>query len=102
MGLQPRVLNVGGLQIYLWICGFSMHLEGQLLPILDHKHTVHENLIGGSNIIWVFPLVIADSERDMPGIEPWAPRLEHQRSDHWATSKSWPGNFGVPPTIALL
>ena len=26
MGLQPRVLNVGGLQIYLCICGFSTRL----------------------------------------------------------------------------
>jgi hypothetical protein len=26
MGLQPMVLKVGGLQIYLWICGFPMHL----------------------------------------------------------------------------
>jgi hypothetical protein len=37
-----------------------------------YKHVVHENLIGGSSIIWVFPLVIANSEREMPGIEPWA------------------------------
>ena len=27
MGLQPRVLKVGGLQIYLWICGFSPRLK---------------------------------------------------------------------------
>jgi hypothetical protein len=47
------------------------------------KHVVHENLIGG--IIWVFPLVIADSERGMPGFKPWAPRLVHPRSDHLAT-----------------
>jgi hypothetical protein len=46
---------------------------------------VHENEVGGSSIIWVLPLVIADSERDMPGIEPWATRLVHQLSDHWAT-----------------
>jgi hypothetical protein len=51
-----------------------------------HKHVVHENLIGGSSIILGFPLVIADSERDMPGIQPWAPRLVHQRSEHWATT----------------
>jgi hypothetical protein len=25
-----------------------------------HKDVVHENLIGGNSIIWVFPLVIAD------------------------------------------
>ena len=37
---------------------------------IDYKHVVHENLIGSSSIIWVFPLVIADSEQDMPGIEP--------------------------------
>jgi hypothetical protein len=45
-----------------------------------------------------------DSERDMPGIEPRATRLVHQCSDHWATRSeaiSWPGNSGVPPTIAL-
>ena len=34
------------------------------------KPFVHENLIGGSSIVLVFPLEIADSERDMPGIEP--------------------------------
>ena len=27
-------------------------------------------MVGGSSTIWVFPLVIADSEREMPGIEP--------------------------------
>ena len=27
-------------------------------------------MVGGSSIIWVFPLVIADSEWDMQGIEP--------------------------------
>jgi hypothetical protein len=66
---------------------------------------VHENEVGGSSIIWLFPLVIADSERDMPGIDPWATRLVHQRYDHWAARSeaiSWPWNSGVPPTIALL
>jgi hypothetical protein len=58
-----------------------------LRPGKSHKHVVHKNLIGGNSIIWVFPLVIADSEQDMPGIKPWATRLVHQRSDHW-TSKS--------------
>ena len=32
---------------------------------------VHENLVGGSSMIG-FPLVIADSERDLPGIQGWA------------------------------
>ena len=41
-----------------------------------------QNEVGGSSIIWVFPLVIADSERDIKGIKPWAARLVHQRSDH--------------------
>ena len=36
-------------------------------------HEVHENVVGGSSIIWGFPLVIGDSERDMPGIEPGPP-----------------------------
>ena len=36
----------------------------------EQKHVVHKNLIGGSSIIWIFHLVKADSERDMPGIEP--------------------------------
>ena len=62
---------------------------------LTYKHVVHENLIGGSSIIWIFPLLIADSERDMPGIEPWAPRLVHQRSDHWATRSE--AYLGFPP-----
>ena len=34
-----------------------------------HKHVVHENVVGGSSMTG-FPLVIAVSERDMPGIEP--------------------------------
>ena len=38
------------------------------LSIYD-KHVVHENVVGGSSMIR-FPLVIAVSERDMPGIEP--------------------------------
>ena len=33
------------------------------------KHVVHENVVGGSSMIR-FPLVIADSEHDMPGIKP--------------------------------
>ena len=68
------------------------------------KHVVLENVVGGSSMNG-FPLVKADSERDMPGIEPLATRLVHQRSDHWATRSeaiSWPGNSGVPLTIALL
>ena len=34
-----------------------------------HKHVVHVNMVGGSSMIG-FPLVIAVSDRDMPGIEP--------------------------------
>ena len=33
------------------------------------KHVVHKNVVGGSSMI-EFPLVIAVSKRDMPGIEP--------------------------------
>ena len=33
-------------------------------------HVVHETTVGGSSIIWVFPLAIADSPQDLPGIEP--------------------------------
>ena len=36
---------------------------------LAHKHVVHEKAVDGSSMIR-FPLVIADSERDMPEIEP--------------------------------
>ena len=36
---------------------------------LTHKHVVHENVQDGSSMIG-FPLIIADSERDMPGIKP--------------------------------
>ena len=36
---------------------------------LAHKHVVHENVVGGSSVLRVFPLVIAVSEQDMPGIE---------------------------------
>ena len=38
------------------------------------KDVVHENVVGGSSMIW-FPLVIAVSEQDMPGIEP-GPQLK--------------------------
>ena len=38
------------------------------VPILD-LHVEHKNVVGGSSIIG-FPLLIADSERDMSGIEP--------------------------------
>ena len=31
-----------------------------------HMHVVHENMIGGSSVIW-FPHIIADSERVIPG-----------------------------------
>ena len=34
-----------------------------------NQHVVTENMVGGSNMI-VFPLGIADSERDMPQIKP--------------------------------
>ena len=37
---------------------------------LAHKHVVHENGVGGSSVLRGFPLVIAVSERDMPGFEP--------------------------------
>ena len=37
---------------------------------LAHKHVVHKNVVGGSSVLRVFPLVIAVSERDMPGFEP--------------------------------
>ena len=34
-----------------------------------YKHVVHENVVGGSTMIW-FPLLIAVSKGDMQGIEP--------------------------------
>ena len=46
------------------------------------KHVVHDNVVDCSSMIG-FPLEIADSECDMPGI-------------------SLPGNYGLPPTISLL
>ena len=36
---------------------------------LKRMHVVNENVVGGSSMIG-FPLVIAVSERDMPGIKP--------------------------------
>ena len=36
--------------------------------MLLSKHVVHENVVDGSSMIR-FPLVKADSERDMPGID---------------------------------
>ena len=42
------------------------------------KHVLHRNLVGGSSMI-VFPLVIAVSERDMPGIKP-GPLGRHTRT----------------------
>jgi hypothetical protein len=47
------------------------HLVSMLFKAVNcYNYGVHENLIGGSSIIWVLPLVIADSERDMPEIKP--------------------------------
>ena len=40
-----------------------------LSSITSYKHVVHENLMGGSSMIGL-TLVIAVSERDMPGFEP--------------------------------
>ena len=62
-------------------CGF-IRINQNSLRRLTYFSSVNE--IDGSSIIWVSPLVIADSERDMPEIEPWANRLVHQCSDHWA------------------
>ena len=67
-------------------------------------NVVHENVVGGSSMIG-FPLVIAFSERDMPGIEPgplgWhTSTLTNELQE--VRQKGWPGNSGVPPTIALL
>ena len=46
-----------------------MLYKTSLYTCIGHKHVVHGNVVDGSSMI-VFPLVIADSERDMPGIEP--------------------------------
>ena len=46
----------------LYLCAF-------VLLLIYNKHVVHENAVDGSSMIG-FPLVIAVSERDMPGIEP--------------------------------
>ena len=40
-----------------------------MLNGLKINHVVHKNVVGGSSMIW-FPLVIAVSERHMPGIKP--------------------------------
>ena len=37
--------------------------------VVVYKHVVHENEVNGSSMVG-FPLLIADFERDMPGIEP--------------------------------
>ena len=37
--------------------------------IYSHKHVVYENVLDGSSMVG-FPLVIADSLQDIPGIEP--------------------------------
>ena len=36
---------------------------------VENKHVLHANVVGGSSMIR-FPLGIAVSEQDMPGIEP--------------------------------
>ena len=79
---------------------------GATFLCIGQMHVVHENMVDGSSVLRVSPLVIAVSERDMPGIEPgplgW---YTSQRPNHWATRSeaiSWPGNSGVSPTIALL
>ena len=57
-------LNLCFLLVEVLYCTYIYHLASIL-----HKHVVHKNVVGGSNIIWDFPLVIADSERHMPGIK---------------------------------
>ena len=40
-----------------------------ILTITDPMHVVHKNVVFGSSMIG-FPLVIADSKQEMPGIQP--------------------------------
>jgi hypothetical protein len=42
------------------------------------EHVVHENMEDGSSMLR-FPLVIADSEQDMPGIKPGPLQLQEVR-----------------------
>jgi hypothetical protein len=47
----------------------KFYSASQLLLLFMTLLRVHENEVVGSSIILVFPLVIADSERDIPGID---------------------------------
>ena len=68
---------------------------------LGVKHVVHTTVVNGSSMIG-FTIVIAESERDMPGIEPVPPGTRSSQLDTRREAISWPGIFRVPPTIALL
>jgi hypothetical protein len=41
-----------------------------LIHMMRNDKVAWRDQMGGSSIIWVFPLVLADSERNMPGIKP--------------------------------
>ena len=53
-------------------CDPSKPMWENLGRYLWYKHVVHEILVDGSSMIG-FPLVKADSERNMPGIKPGPP-----------------------------
>ena len=50
--------------------------------IVYYKHVEHDNMVGGNSMI-MFPPVIADSERDMPGIDP-GPVGRHNSIQTWS------------------
>ena len=50
------------------VIGYTWYSNSVVLAVIG-KHLVDKSLVGGSSMIR-FPLVIADSKRDMPGIEP--------------------------------
>ena len=47
------------------------HLRRTVFFLILAIHYLYTNSIGGSSVIWGLPLVISDSEGDMPGIKPW-------------------------------
>ena len=55
--------------IYIVKYCHQFKVTGCILAREINKHVDHENVLDGSSMIR-FPIVISDSEKDMPGIEP--------------------------------
>ena len=66
------MMGSDGQQLFAWVRDYQLWSMMVTNGHKCHKHVVHEIVVDGSS-----SLVIAESERDMPGMEPGP----HQRSN---------------------